>query len=133
MNTCKRLYATVLIETYIVTHVYKKIKTSFPHHTVDLQVLSTKTVSDCSLTYFKLFQKLSCSGRTWLNKMKSTKITFECFFIAQNPIQSILGFRKILEIFFSKNLNFCMFRPPPPSCICKKSKVNKKSLLSSLS
>ena len=38
LNTCKQIYGLVLIETYIVTHVYKKIKTSFPHHTVHLQM-----------------------------------------------------------------------------------------------
>ena len=37
LNTCKQIYGLVLIETCIVTHVYKKIKTSFPHHTVHLQ------------------------------------------------------------------------------------------------
>ena len=30
-------YGLVLMETYIVTHVYNKIKTSFPHYTVHLQ------------------------------------------------------------------------------------------------
>ena len=35
LNTCKQMYGLVLIKTYI--HVYKKIKTSFPHHTVHLQ------------------------------------------------------------------------------------------------
>ena len=37
LSTCKQIYGLVLIETYIVTNVYKKIKTSFPHHTVRLQ------------------------------------------------------------------------------------------------
>ena len=35
--TCKQIYGLLLMETYIVTHVYKKIKTSFPHYTVHLQ------------------------------------------------------------------------------------------------
>ena len=61
LNTCKQIYGLVLIEKFIVTHVYKKIETSFPHHTVTTfaKVLSLKTASDCSLTYFRLFQKLS--------------------------------------------------------------------------
>ena len=37
LNTCKQIYVLVLIEIYIVTHVYKKIKPSFPHHTEHLQ------------------------------------------------------------------------------------------------
>ena len=88
-NTCKQIYGLVLIETYIVTHVYKKIKTT--SYCTFAKVLSTKTASDCSLIYFRLFQKLSCSGLTWLNKTKFTKITFECSFIAQNLFQNILG------------------------------------------
>ena len=36
LNTCKQIYGLVLIETYIVAHVYEK-KTSFPHHTAHLQ------------------------------------------------------------------------------------------------
>ena len=38
LNTCKQIYGLVLIETYIITHVYKKIKTRFQHHTVHLQM-----------------------------------------------------------------------------------------------
>ena len=37
LNTCKQIYVLVLIGIYIVTHVYKKIKPSFPHHTEHLQ------------------------------------------------------------------------------------------------
>ena len=37
LNTCKQIYALVLIEIYIVTYVYKKTKPTFPHHTEHLQ------------------------------------------------------------------------------------------------
>ena len=37
LNTCKQIYVLILIEIYIVTHVYKKIKPSFPHHTEHLK------------------------------------------------------------------------------------------------
>ena len=36
MNICMQTYVLVLIETYIVKHVYKK-KTCFPHHPAHLQ------------------------------------------------------------------------------------------------
>ena len=36
-------------------------------------VLSLKAASDCSLTYFRPFQKLSCSDLTWLNKKSPQK------------------------------------------------------------
>ena len=92
LNTCKEIYGLVLIETHIVTHVYKKIKDKLStSYCTFAKVLSTKTASDCSLTYFRLFQQLKCSGPTWLNKTKSTKITFECSFLAQNPFQTNLG------------------------------------------
>ena len=129
LNTCMQTYALVLIETYIFTHVYNKNedKLSTSYCTFP-EVLSTKTASDCSLTYFRLFQKLSCSRPTWLNKMKSTKITFQCSFIAQNPFQTILGLRKILAFFSQEFENFVCL--DPHTAYVKKSKVNKKSLLS---
>ena len=65
-------------------------------------VLSLRTASDCSLTYFRPFHNLSCSGITWLSKKRSTKITFECSFIAQNPFQTTLGLSKIFEFFSQK-------------------------------
>ena len=37
LNTCKQIYAFVLIEIYIVTYVYKKTKPTIPHHTEHLQ------------------------------------------------------------------------------------------------
>ena len=60
LNTCKQIYILVLIETYIVTHVYKKNKDKLStSHCTFSNVLSTKTASDSALTYFRLFQKLS--------------------------------------------------------------------------
>ena len=56
LNTCKQIYGLVLIETYIVTHVHKKIKTSFPHHTVHLQKYGQQKLL---LTAFDLFQTIS--------------------------------------------------------------------------
>ena len=51
LNTCKQIYGLVLIETYIVTHVFKKNndKLSTSHCTF-ANVLSTKTASDSFLT-----------------------------------------------------------------------------------
>ena len=74
-------------------------------------VWSLKTASDCSLTYFRPFQKLRCSGLTWLNKTKSIKITFAYSFIAQNLFQTILGLKKILEFFSQKFEIFVCFNP----------------------
>ena len=63
--------------------------------------------------------------------MKSTKITFERYFIAQNPFKTILGLRKILE-FFSQKFEILKCLDPYTAWV-KKSEVNKKSLLSALS
>ena len=60
LNTRKQKYGLVLIETYIVTHVYKKNKDKLSSsYCTFAKVLSTKTTSDCSLPDFRLFQKLS--------------------------------------------------------------------------
>ena len=76
-------------------------------------VLSLKTASDCSLTYFRPFQKLSCSGPTW-TKWSPQKITFECSFIAQNPFLTILGLKKNFGFFFSKIQDFYVLTPILP-------------------
>ena len=104
-------------------HSYKCIQKNKDMLSTFAIVLSLKTASDCSLTYFRPFQKLSCCGPTWLNKKRSTKITFECSFIAQNPLHIISGHQKILEFFFLKNLKFCVFQPL--YCIGEKSKSTK--------
>ena len=41
--------------------------------------MSTKTASDSSLTYFRLFLNLSFSCPTWLNKLKFTENQFFMF------------------------------------------------------
>ena len=113
LNTCKQISGLVLIEAYIFTHVYKKIKRQAFHITLYIcKCIVNKNCFWLLFDLFRLFQKLSYFGPTCLTKMKSTKITFECFFLAQNPFQTILGLRKFLDFFFSKIWNFCMFRPP---------------------
>ena len=87
LNTCKQIYVLVLIEIYIVTHVYKKNKAKLStSHWTFAKVLSTKTASDCSLTSFRLLQKLSFSCTIWLNKMKSTKNHFWVLFYSAKSI-----------------------------------------------
>ena len=58
LNTCKQIYGLVLLETQI--HVYKKNgdKLSTSNCTF-AKVLSTKTASDCSLSYCRPFKNLS--------------------------------------------------------------------------
>ena len=112
-NTCKQIYVFVLIEIYIVTHVYKKNKAKLStSHWTFAKVLSTKTASDCSLTSFRLLQKLSFSCPIWLNKIKSPKIIFESSFIAKNPFHAILGLQKIFLIFFRKITKFLYVSTP---------------------
>ena len=90
----------------------KKIKDKLSKsHCTFANILLTKTASDWSLTYFRLFQKMSYFGPTCLTKMKSTKITFECFFLAQNPLQTILGLQNFWN-FFLKNLKFLYVSTP---------------------
>ena len=116
LNTCKQIYVLVLIEIYIVTHVYKKNKAKLStSHCTSAKVLSTKTASDCSLTSFRLLQKLSFSCPIWLNKMKSTNIIFESSFIAKNPFHAILGLQKTFEIFFQKITKFLYVSTPHTS------------------
>ena len=125
LNTCKQIYGLVLIKTYIVTHVYNKIKEklSTSHCTFANECIVNK---NCFWQLFDLFQTISETelfGPTCSNKMKSTKITFECFFLAQNPFQTILGLRKILEFFSQKFEIFVGF--DPLYCMGEKTKLTK--------
>ena len=80
-----------------------KLKTCFRHHTAHLQkVMSTKTASDSSLTYFRLFQNLSFSCPTWLNKLKFTKNHFCVLFYCAKSIPDHYRTSKNFTIFFSK-------------------------------
>ena len=124
LNTCKQIYGLVLIETYIVTHVYIYKKRQAFH--ITLYICKCIVNKNCFWLLFDLFQTISETelfGPTCLNKMKSTKIFFECFFLAQNPFQTILGLRKILEFFSQKFEIFVCF--DPLYCMGEKMKLTK--------
>ena len=74
-------------------------------------VLSLKTASDCSLTYFRPVQKLRCSGLTWLNKKKVHKNHFWVLFHSAKSISNHFRTIKNFGIYFSKVQNFFMCWP----------------------
>ena len=76
------------------------------------KVLSTKTASDCSLTYFRPFHKLGCSGLTWLNEMKPTKNHYWVLFHSAKSISNHFRTLKKCRFFFSKIQNSYMCWPP---------------------
>ena len=111
LNTRKQIYGLVLIETYIVTHVYKKIKTSFPHHTVHLQNFVNK---NCFWLLFYLFQTISETELFRSYLAEQNEVHKNHFWVLFHSAKSISDHFRTLKTFekFSKNfLKFLFFDP----------------------
>ena len=129
LNICKQTLILNKIETFKVAIVYKNKDMPSTTYSTFCKVLSAKTVSDCSLSYWRPFKNLSFPYPTWLNKVKSTKNHFCALFHSAKSISGHFRTSKNFEFFF-KIRNFYMFRPL--HYLGEKSEVNKKSLLSAL-